>query len=465
MTEPSLLAQPFHAVAARVAARELSPVELTESSLAAIERANPALNAFRVVLREQAREAARQAETEIADGAYRGLLHGIPVAVKDLMDLAGETTPAGSRVLADNRAAEDSEAVRRLRAAGAVIVGKTHLSEFAFSPASINPHYGPVRNPWNLAFDTAGSSSGSGAALAANLVFAATGSDTGGSIRMPGAACGIVGLKPTFGRVSAGGAVTLSWSLDHIGPMTRSVRDAALLLAVLAGHDPGDGRTTTQPVPDYAAELERGVAGLRIARVTGDGGPDPSGTPAALRGVDDGVAALAAAGAVVDEIDIPELADLAALNGVLITIEAAAHHERFLRERIDELGAPVRERLLYAWAYSPTMFTQAQQARAALRRAVEERVRGFDLLALPGMPHEAPALGTLGQNTRYTGPFNMLGWPAIVVPVGLGDHGLPVALQLVGKPWQEATVLRAARVVERDGPWQGRQAPPVEPQV
>jgi aspartyl-tRNA(Asn)/glutamyl-tRNA(Gln) amidotransferase subunit A len=456
-----VLRAPLHEVAGRIERRELSPVELTSAALAAIERANPVLNAFRVVMADQALVAARQAEAEIAGGAYRGPLHGVPVAIKDLMDVAGETTPAGSKVLADRVATDDSEGARRLRAAGAIIVGTTHLSEFAFNPSSINPHYGPVHNPWNLEFDTTGSSSGSGAARAAGLVYGATGSDTGGSIRMPGAACGIVGLKPTFGRVSARGAVTLSWSLDHVGPMARTVRDTALLLDVLAGYDAGDGRTADLPVDAYADAVDTGVARLRIARIMSDGGSAPFATPAVLRGMDEAVRALATAGATIEDIEIPELAELATINSVLITFEAAAYYERFLRERPDDLGAPVRERLLYAYSYSPTTFVAAEQARAQLRRRVEERVRGYDLLALPGMPHEAPPLATVQQNTRFTGPFNMLGWPAIVVPTGVGDNNLPVSAQLVGKPWREVDTLRAAREVERDGPWQGRMAPDV----
>jgi aspartyl-tRNA(Asn)/glutamyl-tRNA(Gln) amidotransferase subunit A len=364
-------------------------------------------------------------------------------------------------VLAERVADEDSEAVRRLREAGAVIIGKTHMPEFAFSPASINPHYGPVRNPWNLEFDTAGSSSGSGAALAAGLVFGATGSDTGGSIRMPGAACGVVGIKATFGRVSARGAVTLSWSMDHIGPMTRSVLDAALMLEVMAGHDLGDPRTTNLPVGAYAAAVEEGVAGLRVAVLIADGSGDPIGTPGVMDGLAASISALEVAGASVSELAIPELSPLAAINGALIAIEAAAYYERFLRDRPDDLGAPVRDRLLLAYAHDPLTFVRGQQTRAKLRARVEERLRGFDLLALPGMPHEAPPLAVVQANTRFTGPFNMLGWPAIVVPAGLGANNLPVAVQLVARPWQEELVFRAARVVERDGLWQGRQAPEV----
>jgi aspartyl-tRNA(Asn)/glutamyl-tRNA(Gln) amidotransferase subunit A len=443
----SLLRQPLHAVAELIARREVSPVELTEHSLAAIEQANPHLNAFRVVMYERARAAARRAETEIAGGAYRGPLHGVPIAVKDLMDVRGETTPAGSRVLAERVAAEDSEAVRLLDAAGSVITGKTSMPEFAFSPASNNPHYGPVPNPWNPEHDSAGSSSGSGAAVAAGLVYGATGSDTGGSIRMPAAACGIVGLKPTFGRVSAGGAVTLAWSLDHIGPMTRTVMDAALMLDVLAGQDAGDPRTRRVQSGSYAAAVDDGVAGLRVALVSDDGGGE-MGTPAVLAGIRNAARALAGAGAHVDEVVIPELADLALLNGALLVIEASAYYEPFLRDRPDDVGEFARDRLLAAYAYSPLLFVQGSQARAVLRRAVERRLEGYDLVLVPGMPHEAPPLGVVQQNTRYTGPFNALGWPAIVVPTGLGAGGLPVAAQLVARPWLEPLVLRAARVVE-----------------
>ena len=455
MADRSLLRQPLHAVAPLIERRELSPVELTTIAIEATEQANPTMNAFRVVMAERALEAARAAETEIAGGTYRGPLHGVPIGIKDLMDIAGESTPAGSKVLAERVAAEDSEGVRLLREAGAVITGKTSMPEFAFSPASNNQHYGPVPNPWNAERDSGGSSSGSGAAVAAGLVYGATGSDTGGSIRMPASACGIVGLKPTFGRVSARGAVTLSWSLDHIGPMARTVRDAAIMLDALAGYDDGDARTRRVPAGGYADSVEGGVAGLRVALISDDGG-GTMGTPAVLDGVKAGVATLAAAGANVEEVAVPEMADFAALYGALLVIEAAAYYEPFLRERPGDLGEFARDRLLLAYAYSPAFFVQGSQARAALRRRIEERLAGYDLVVVPGMPHEAPPLGIVEQNTRYTGPFNALGWPAIVVPVDLGADNLPVAIQLAARPWQEPLVLRAGRVVERDGPWKGR---------
>jgi aspartyl-tRNA(Asn)/glutamyl-tRNA(Gln) amidotransferase subunit A len=455
MADRSLLRQPLHEVAALVERREVSPVELTTLSIEAIEQTNPIQNSFRVVLAERALQAARVAETEISNGTYRGPLHGIPIAIKDLMDIAGETTPAGSIVLADRVATEDSEGVRLLREAGAVITGKTSMPEFAFSPGSNNQHYGPVPNPWNPDHDSGGSSSGSGAAVASGLVYGATGSDTGGSIRMPATLCGIVGLKPTFGRVSARGAVTLSWSLDHIGPMTRTVRDAAIMLDALAGYDPGDGRTRRVPAGDYAGAVEDGVSGLRVALIADDGG-GKLGTPAVMDALATGVATLEAAGAHVEEVAVPEMADFAALYGALLVIEAAAYYEPFLRKRPDDLGEFARDRLLLAYAYSPAFFVQGSQARAALRRRIEERLAGFDLVAVPGMPHEAPPLGIVQQNTRFTGPFNALGWPAIVVPVELGADNLPVAIQIAARPWQEPLVIRAGRVVERDCPWQGR---------
>lgn len=460
MNSNDLLKRPLHDISEAISSREVSPVELTQATLAAIERDNPTLNAFRVVLTERALEAARQAEFEIAAGNYRGPLHGVPVAVKDLMAMRGTQTRAGSIVLGDEEDREDSEGVKRLQDAGAVIVGKTHTPEFAYSPASNNRHYGPVKNPWNLEHDTGGSSSGSGSAVAAGLVFGATGSDTGGSIRIPAGLCGLVGLKPTFGLVSARGAVSLSWSLDHIGPMTRSVKDAALMLDVLAGYDSGDSRTKKVPVGDYAVTVDGGVSGLRIAVLTDDG-TDGLGSDAVLAGMQAGVEALEHAGALSSEIALSQVSDLQLVNGAILNIEAAAYHERFLRDCADDLGEWTRDRLLAAYAFSSTSFVQLQQARAVLRQQMLDALADIDVLALPGVPFEAPPLGEANRgNTRYSGAFNALGWPAIVVPVGLGEGGLPVSLQLVAKPWQERLLFKAARVVERDGPWQGGKVAP-----
>jgi aspartyl-tRNA(Asn)/glutamyl-tRNA(Gln) amidotransferase subunit A len=456
-----ILQQSLSELAGLIARRDVSPVEATEACLRQIETHDSEINAFRLVLGERALERARTAEAEIAAGGYRGPLHGVPVAIKDLMDMRGTTTPAGSLVLAGRVAEEDSAVVELLEQAGALILGKTHMPEFAYSPASNNAHYGVVQNPWNRERDTGGSSSGSGAALAAGMCFGATGSDTGGSIRMPSALCGLAGIKPTHGRVSAFGAQTLSWSLDHIGPMARTVRDCALMLDAMAGYDPRDSRTRRVPAGGYAAALDQGVAGLRIAKIVDDGWNDEYPTPAVRRGVDACAEALGAAGAVVEELALPELRDLNTINLVILNVEAAAYYEAFLRDRWDDVSQWSRDRLIGAYALSPVDFVQAQQARAALRRRVKELTAGFDLLALPGVPHEAPLIGVVEQNGRYCGPFNCLGWPAMVVPSGLGEHGLPVSLQLVGKPWREAAVLRAAYLAERHGPWQGGRLSPV----
>lgn len=459
MSSGDLLQQPLSDIASQVRHRQVSSAELVDLSLAAIEQHNPTLNAFITVLDQEARQAAAEADREVADGNYRGPLHGVPVAVKDLMGMRGTHTRAGSIVLGDEPDAEDSETVRRLREAGAVIVGKTHMPEFAYSPASNNHHYGPVRNPWNLEHDTGGSSSGSGSAVAAGLVYGATGSDTGGSIRMPAALCGLVGLKPTFGLVSARGAVSLSWSLDHIGPMTRTVHDAAIMLDVMAGHDPGDSRTRPVPAGGYAFSVDEGVPGLRLAVLTDDGGGS-LGTDAVLAGLNAGVKALEDAGMSVTEVGMVELGDIGLINQQILVLEATAYYEHILRDHPDKLGQWTRDRMLGGYANSPTAFVQLQQARAVLRRQIEEKLKDVDILVLPGMPYEAPPLGVNRTNTRFTGPFNALGWPAIVVPTGLGENGLPVSMQLVGQPWTERMLFAAARVVERDGPWQGGRRPP-----
>ncbi|MDI3341861.1 MAG: amidase [Sphaerobacter sp.] len=442
-------------VAARLRAREVSPVELTRQALDRIAERDSTLNSFQLVLADAALAAAQEAEREIAAGDWRGPLHGVPVAVKDLLAMRGTVTTAGSKILADWVTDFDAAGVERLRAAGAVIVGKTRMSEFAYSPGSNNAHYGPTPNPWNLAHDSAGSSSGSAAAVAAGLVYGALGSDTGGSIRMPAGVCGIVGLKPTFGRVSLHGAVTLSWSLDHLGPITRSVADAAAMLQVLAGHDPRDPRTRAVPVPDYSAALAMGVTGLRIGVVRDDGSGQPLGTDEALAAWRAGLAALERNGAQLVELDLPDLHDLRVLNSTIIALEAATYHLPMLRARLDDFGDFMRHRILSAFGYGPLALVQAQQTRAAIRRRLDAIFEQVDLVSTPTLPYGAPRLGDPSRNTTFTAPFNALGWPAITVPVGLTAERLPLGLQLAGRPWDEVTVLRAAAVVEADGPWPG----------
>jgi len=456
-TDPLDPFAPLHVVAAAIAAGAVSPVALTEVMLERIARYDPALNAYQMVLADGARVAAREAEREIAAGHYRGPLHGVPVAVKDLLAMAGLPTTAGSKVLADWAPAEDAEAVRRFKEGGAVIVGKTRMSEFAYSPASNNAHYGPTHNPWHLDRDTGGSSSGSAAAVAAGLAYAALGSDTGCSIRTPSALCGLVGLKPTHGRISLAGAITLSWSLDHLGPMVRSVRDAALLLNLLAGYDPRDIRTRRGAIPDFTVGLEAGVRGLRIGAVRDDGSPGDPPTPEATAAWEAGLDALREAGAEIIDLALPELEDLRVVGSAIIGLEALTYHEPTLRNHPQDLGQFPRDRLMVAYAYGPNADVQAQQMRAMLRARLDRLWERIDVLSTPALAYGAPPLGESRSNTRFMIPFNALGWPAIVVPSGLTSDGLPLATQIIGRPWDEATVLRAARAVERFGPWGGRR--------
>ncbi len=427
---------------------EVSPVELTERALSAIQERDAHLNAFQLVLTDEATERARVAEREIADGRYRGALHGVPVAVKDLLAMRGTVTTAGSKILAEWIADRDATAVERLIAAGAVIVGKTRMSEFAYSPGSNNAHYGPTRHPWNPDRDAGGSSSGSAAAVADGLVFGAVGTDTGGSVRIPAALCGIVGLKPTFGRTSLAGAVPLAWSLDHLGPITRTVPDAILMLAALEGHDERDARTRRCPAIALPPD---GAAGVRVGVVMDNGVASGMGTAEALQAWREGLVALERNGAELVELEVPEMAALWTLNGAVLALEAAAYHEPMLRTRLDDYGEFMRQRILSAYAYGPHSFVRAQQARAISRRRLEALLDSIDLLTVPTVPHAAPPLG-VPTTTMHTAPFNLLGWPSVTVPVGLTSEGLPLAMQLAGRPWDDASVLAAAALVEAADP-------------
>lgn len=438
------------ATGAQIARGERSPVELTEAALARLAEREPALNMFQLVLAERARAAARQAEAEIRNGQYRGPLHGIPVAVKDLLHLAGTPTTAGSMIRAGAVINENAAAVERLEAAGAIIIGKTRMSEFAYAPGSVNPHYGATRNPHNLAHDTGGSSSGSAAAVADGVVFAALGSDTGGSIRIPAAHCGLAGLKATFGAISLHGAINLAWSLDHVGPLTRTVADAALLFAALAGADARDVRTRPAP-PLAVTELvahEADVRGLRIGVLGDDGSGAPLATDEALAAWRAGLRKLEQAGATLVPLDMPRLRAMWALGGALLAQEAAAYHLPTLRTRLNDYGGFMRLRILAAFAYEPGAFVRGQQVRGVFRHEANAIFDTVDLLSTPTMPDAAPPLG-VPSPTLFTLPFNLLGWPALTVPVGKTSGGLPLGLQLVGRPWDEATVLRGGLALEQ----------------
>jgi aspartyl-tRNA(Asn)/glutamyl-tRNA(Gln) amidotransferase subunit A len=470
MTAAELAALSLAEAGRLVHERKLSPLEITDACLAEIERLEPRLNAFITMTADEARRSAQASAQEVANGKHRGPLHGLPIAIKDLFDVAGVRMTAGSRILAGNVATEDAETVARLTTAGATLLGKLNLHEFAFGATGVSPHFPPARNPWDPERITGGSSSGSGSAVAAGECLAALGTDTGGSIRIPASLCGIVGLKPTYGRVSKRGVLPLSWALDHIGPMTRTVEDAALLLGVIAGHDPGDPASADEPVPDYTRSLEGGIRGLRI------GVPRQFFFENLDSEVETAVAAaikrLGETGAAVSEIDVPLIDEIPGALTAIMLPEALAVHQRWISERPDDYGDDVRYRLELGSTYLGVHYVQAQRLRELAVQAWRERVfTEVDLIVTPTTPITAPLVeeasatsassGTGLQVTfgliRFTNPLNFLGIPAISVPCGFTTAGMPIGLQLAGRWWDEATVLRAAHAYEQATDWHHRR--------
>ena len=458
------------AVAARIRAREISPVEATEACLARIETLGPRLHAFVHVDAETALRTARIREAETKAGRSRGPLHGVPLAHKDLFAWGGRAAACGTAVPEYFRADQDATAVARLEAAGAISLGRLNLSELALGPFGDNAHHGDVETPWRAGHCAGGSSSGSGAAVAAGLAYGALGTDTGGSIRLPAACCGIVGLKPTYGRVSRAGAMPLSWSLDHVGPLARTVRDAAVLLGVIAGADGRDATASPHPVPDYVAGLDRPITGLRIGvpdRYYQDGVDDVVRTA-----VQTAVEALRGLGAQVAECPVPDPAPLNDLANVIARCESAAIHARIVRESPHALQPAVRARLEVGFHVSAHDYLQATRLRArATRTFVDDVFARVDLVAAPTIPEPAPALAAvkagspddvvrrMGRFSRLTRPWNALGLPALSLPCGFAPDGRPVALQLIGRPFDEATLLRAGHAYEQAAGWWRRRPP------
>jgi len=453
----------------RIRRRALSPVELTQAYLARIEKRQAEDRAYITVLAEQATAAAKAAAEEIAHGRLRGPLHGIPIALKDLVYTSGVRTTCGSRVLKEWVPKTDGTVARRLAEAGAILLGKLNLHEFAYGPTGINPHYGTARNPWGADRMPGGSSSGSGVAVAAGLCAGALGTDTGGSVRIPASLCGIVGLKATYGRVSRAGVFALAWSLDHIGPMTRTVEDAALLLQVLAGPDPQDPTAAAVSVPDYQAALSQGLHGLRVGilRDVFFERLDPD----VRSGVEAAAQALQGEGATVSTVQLPAIRHAAAATFAIISAESMAYHERLLRSRAGDYGADVRARLLTGQFVLATQYLKAQRVRRVMQAAVDEALAQVDALLLPSTPLPAPRLtdehvtldGTTDHVrswlTRCTRPFNLTGHPTLSVPCGLSRSGLPISLQLVGRMFDEGTLLRIGHAYERVSPMQGKLPP------
>ena len=453
-------------LAQAIRAGKVGPVEATRAYLDRIARLDPTLHAYITVDADGALAAAAVLEREAAAGAWRGPLHGVPLAHKDLFLIPGLPTSCGTRTPDYFVGAPPCTAVARLQAAGALTLGKLNMTELALGPFGDNAHHGDVQNPWRIGHVSGGSSSGSGAAVVAGLAAGALGTDTGGSIRLPAAACGVVGLKPTYGRVSRAGVMPLSWSYDHVGPLARTVRDAALMLATIAGVDPLDATSSRQPVPDYVAALDGGVAGLRIGVAGGfyADGLDATVTAALA----EAVTVLGGLGARVEPLAVPDPGPIVSgSSNVMVRAESAAIHSRLLKERPGELQPAVRDRMAPGLTVTAYDYLQGQRLRAQLTRefidAVFSRV---DVLATPTIPEPAPALAQvkagatadviarMGRFSRLTRPFNALGLPALSLPCGAAPDGRPLALQLVGRPFDEATLLRLGHAYERATAWQ-----------
>ncbi len=448
--------------------KKISPVDLVEAALARIERLNPRLNAFLTVTAEAARQSARRAEREILKRRYRGPLHGIPLSLKDNIWTRGVRTTAGSKILADFVPEADATVARKLFRAGAILIGKTMLHEFAYGITSENPHYGPVRNPWALERVSGGSSGGSAAALASGIGFASVGTDTGGSIRIPAALCGIVGLKPTFGRVSSYGVVPLARSLDHTGPLARTVADAAIMLRVIAGRDPLDPTAAAKLVPDYRGSLRGGLRSVRLGwpreyffeRVDAE----------VKKAIEAAAKEFEKLGAAIEEISLPNVSASDEPSTQIALAEANSYHELagFFPARAAEYGEDVRKRLEMGRSVRAVDYLAALEARKKVVADFEAAFVRVDAILAPTVPVPAPQMGEkvvkIGAEEesvrsaliRMNRPGNFTGLPAISIPCGFTREGLPIGLQLMGRAWDEARLLRIACAYEQATEWHTR---------
>ena len=443
-----------------IESKEVSPVEVTEAYLERIDDLDFKFNAFLTVTREQALQAAREAEREIANGNYRGPMHGVPVAVKDQFHTAGVRSTGGSRILADFVPDEDATVIANLKKAGAVLLGKTNLTEFAIT--GFSHRYSTPRNPWDLNRYAGGSSSGSGAATGAYLCATSLGEDTGGSIRFPATWCGLVGLRPTWGLVSRYGVMRGVWSMDTVGPISRTVEDAAITLGAIAGHDPKDSHTFDRPVPDYRAGLGAGINGLRVGVIT-EQMESASVEPRVREVVGQAISVLGELGATVGEAEIPLYSAAAALSGALLAVEPALNHREWVRERLHDYGHDDRILLLTGSIIPAHYYYKAQRLRSLLREQVLRAFEQFDVLVLPTSGRGARPVEddppVTGKDTAsrlpflFTRLFNLASCPAMSVPCGFDDRGLPVGLQIGGPPGSEQTLFRAGHAYEQATEW------------
>ncbi len=446
----------LHEAAELLKHKEISPVELTRAHLERIQQLDQRLNSFITLTPELALQQARLAEVEIQDGDYKGALHGIPLALKDLYETQGIRTTAGSTFFTDYIPEVDASAVQKLKDAGAVLLGKLNMHEIALGVTNENPHYGDCCNPWDPARMTGGSSGGNAAALAAGLCMGALGSDTGGSIRIPSSLCGVVGLKPTYGRVSLHGVVPLSWNLDHAGPMARCVRDVAILLQTIAGYDPLDAYSVDIPVEDYLSMLVEDLRGWRIALATDGYFTDSEVVEGQVQeAIEQSAKVFERLGAQLERVQFPNAREAAMANGLMTPSDAAAFHHQRLADNPQGFGSDVLRRLQTGAAYTSTEYSLARRMQTILRCQFNEFLNNFDLLLTPTTPITAPVRGSADAFdrprlfTRFTAPFNLTGLPALSIPCGWSSEKMPIGLQIVGKAWAEAKVLLAGEFYEQ----------------
>lgn len=456
-TEPALMT--LTEVAKAIATKHLSSHEVTRSCLHRIAQWQPHLNAFMAIESEPALKAADAADAELAKGNVKGPLHGVPLAHKDMYYDAGHVVTCGSLIRRDFVAHTTSTALQRLKDAGTVRLGSLQMAEFAYGPTGHNSHYGAVHNPWKIGHITGGSSSGSGSAVAARLTFAALGSDTGGSIRMPAHFCGVTGLKVTYGRVSRAGAMPLSQSLDTVGPLAQTVEDCALLLGLMAGPDPEDLTASAAPVPDYMAATAASLKGLRIG-VPKSFYVDDLDTDVA-RCLDETVTVLKREGADIVQVELPDQRQLSAACQLVLAVEAAAFHKRWLIERPQDYSPQVLMRLQNALAIPGVTYLEAIRWRGAALAAHIAATTGVDAVIAPVSPVAAPSIAesdvgnatgaeaTIQRLTRFTRTINYLGLPSLAIPTGFSHTGLPIGMQLIGRSFDEATLLTIGAAFQR----------------
>ncbi len=462
--DSQLLNSSLTEAADKVRSREVSPVDLVQATLARIHATDGVLRSYISVFEEQALQVAKAAEIMAQAGHDLGPLHGVPIALKDNVAVRGSRTTAGSKVLADWLPDTDATITQRLRRAGAILIGKTNMHEFAWGGTSANPHYGAVRNPWNTERFPAGSSGGSGVAVAARSCYGAVGTDTGGSIRLPAAINGVVGIRPTYGRISNHGIIPLAWSMDTAGPMTRTVQDCALMFGVMAGHDSQDPASAARACPDYSAALNDGVRGLRIGVVPGYffhhlQPPVHDAVRAALTTFQD-------LGAQLVDVDIENIHGNISAQLTIESAEPSTYHQRWLRERPQDYGDDVRTLLEVGELLLATHYLQAQRYRTLLRNEFLAAFRKVDVFVCPTLPFTATPLGAttvviengveedmLSAIMQFTGVPSLTGLPSLNVPCGFDADGMPIGMQLIGRPFDEALLFRMGHAYQSATPF------------